>query len=109
MTHFIQNLVPPMVFRQVKRLQVELKFMAWPHKQRLCAQQTLRSLKTSETAFLIATGPSLKFENLQLLAGHDCYSVSNFFLHPDLNSVNPKIHFFAPWHPPLIRENYGNG
>lgn len=32
--------------------------------------------------------------------------MSNFFLHPDLNSVNPKIHFFAPWHPPLIRENY---
>lgn len=59
-----------------------------------------------KVAFLLATGPSIKEQNLKLLAGQDCYSLSNFFLHEDLAIINPKYHFFAPYHKPLVLENY---
>ncbi|MCR3757808.1 hypothetical protein KYB31_02205 [Clostridium felsineum] len=60
----------------------------------------------NKRAFLLATGPSIKLEDLKKLEGEDCYSVSNFFLHKDLEVISPKIHFFAPYHKPLILENY---
>lgn len=66
----------------------------------------LIEIRKNERAFILATGPSIKKENLKLLAGEDCFSVSNFYLHEDLNIINPKLHFFAPYHEPLILENY---
>lgn len=57
-------------------------------------------------AWVLATGPSIKQQDLSLLRGEDCFSVSNFFLHDQLAVISPKAHFFAPYHPPLIRENY---
>ncbi|URZ00938.1 hypothetical protein CLAUR_009260 [Clostridium felsineum] len=60
----------------------------------------------NKRAFLLATGPSIKLEDLKKLEGEDCYSVSNFFLHKDIEAICPKIHFFAPYHKPLILENY---
>lgn len=66
----------------------------------------LKDQGKGKRAFLLATGPSLKLENLKLLAGEDCFSVSNFFLHEDINIINPKFHFFAPYHKPLDLNNY---
>jgi hypothetical protein len=40
------------------------------------------------------------------LAGEDCFSLSNFFLHDDIDVVRPSYHFFAPYHAPLVLENY---
>lgn len=66
----------------------------------------LQGLGKGKVAFLLATGPSIKEQDLKLLAGQDCYSLSNFFLHEDLAIIKPKYHFFAPYHKPLILENY---
>ena len=101
-----KSLFPPIAYSLAKSLYYRYRFWRWPNKQLLEKNKELLSLKSQEAAFLIATGPSLNLENLQQLTGKDCYSVSNFFLHPDLLTVNPKIHFFAPYHPPLIFENY---
>lgn len=57
-------------------------------------------------AFIIATGPSITGQDLSLLRGHDCFSVSNFFLHEQSRTLHLKAHAFAPWHPPLDRDNY---
>lgn len=57
-------------------------------------------------AFLLATGPSIKHEDLKLLSEEDCFSISNFFLHPNIQSVNPVFHGFVPYHEPVILENY---
>lgn len=57
-------------------------------------------------AWVLATGPSIRKQDLSLLRGEDCFSVSNFFLHDQLATIAPKAHFFAPYHPPLIRDNY---
>lgn len=57
-------------------------------------------------AWVLATGPSIKQQDLSLLQGEDCFSVSNFFLHDCLAEIGPKAHFFAPYHPPLVKENF---
>lgn len=72
----------------------------------LTKNKVYKSKYKEKRAFLLATGPSIKMENMKLLQGEDCYSLSNFFLHEDINNINPKIHFFAPYHKPLILENY---
>ena len=68
--------------------------------------QSLKNSAQKKRCFVLATGASIKQQNLKLLAGEDCYSISNFFLHEDLNIIKPKFHFFAPYHEPLILENY---
>lgn len=62
--------------------------------------------KTSDTAFLIATGPSIKRQNLELLEGRDCFTISNAYLHKDISIVNPIVHGFAAYHQPMDRQNY---
>lgn len=83
-----------------------LKFMSYPNKKLLGKNICLKTKGRGKVAFLLATGPSVKNENLKVLAGKDCYSASNFFLHEDIKTINPKFHFFAPYHEPLILENY---
>jgi len=39
-------------------------------------------------AFLLAASSSSKQENLKLLAGEDCFSISNFYLHYDIRIIN---------------------
>lgn len=84
------------------------KYLFFSEKKILKNNKKLKNSGSNKRAFLLATGPSIKRQNLKLLAGEDCYSVSNFFLHDDINIVNPKIHFFAPYHEPLVLENYVN-
>lgn len=80
--------------------------MSYPNKELLGKNIRLKNTGKGKVAFLLATGPSIKNENLKILAGEDCYSASNFFLHEDIKTINPKFHFFAPYHEPLILENY---
>jgi hypothetical protein len=84
----------------------QIIFLNYNDKQILTRNEELKNIGNGRRAFLLATGPSIKLENLKLLAGEDCFSLSNFFLHDDLQSVNPLFHFFAPYHPPLILQNY---
>ncbi|WP_151194550.1 hypothetical protein [Candidatus Symbiobacter mobilis] len=66
----------------------------------------LKNSVTSDTAFIIATGPSIKRQNLALLSGKDCFTVSNAFLHPDINKIRPLVHGFACYHEPMERDNF---
>jgi hypothetical protein len=85
-----------------------MNFAHHPIRTELAKNAQLHGAGSGKSAFVCATGPSIKLENMQLLSGHDCFSVSNFFLHQDIGYVNPKLHFFAPYHKPLILENYIN-
>lgn len=83
-----------------------LDFLKNPIRHELIKNTALHNIGVGKCAFVCATGPSIKQENLQLLAGQDCFSVSNFFLHKDIEYISPRLHFFAPYHKPLILENY---
>lgn len=57
-----------------------------------------------ERCFILATGPSIKKQNLKLLAGEICIAVSNFFVHPDYNAIKPRYYCVAPCHSPITEE-----
>lgn len=98
--------LPPVFLRALMRRIYQVKFYFSSDKKLLRANTELKNKGNKKRAFLLATGPSLKLEDLSPLVGEDCFSLSNFFLHDDLDLLRPKLHFFAPYHPPLILENY---
>ncbi|MEO1654774.1 MAG: hypothetical protein AAFU64_14600, partial [Bacteroidota bacterium] len=101
-----EEYLPPILLRTLLRGFYQIKFYFSSEKKLLRKNTELKNQGKSKRAFLLATGPSLKLENLRPLVGEDCFSLSNFFLHEDLELIRPKLHFFAPYHPPLILENY---
>jgi hypothetical protein len=102
--------IPHGLFEGYDKMQAELvlnyEFRKFSYRNLIQKNSKLKNLGKGKEAFLLATGPSIKNENLKVLAGEDCFSVSNFFLHEDINIIKPKYHFFAPYHLPLVFENY---
>jgi hypothetical protein len=71
-------------------------------KKRLSSNLSLlKNSKRGKRGFLLATGPSVNKENLKILKNEDCFSLSNFHLHKDINIINPLFHFIAPYHKPV--------
>ena len=103
----LREWLPPIIYNYLISALPQISFLLKPHPY-LHQNATLKNSATKKRAFLIATGPSLKNENLKLLQNEDCFSVSNFFLHEDLQLVHPKMHFFAPYHPPLVLDNFAD-
>jgi len=68
----------------------------------------LRDRHAGERCFILATGPSIKKQNLKLLKGETCIAVSNFFVHPDYKVIQPKYYCVAGWHPPITEEAWRN-
>jgi len=105
-TSRLKEWLPPIAYRSLCALALQLKFLSYPHKGLLRNNLKLKGLGKGKRAFLLATGPSIKQENLKLLAGEDCFSISNFFLHDDIQLINPVFHGFAPYHKEMIPETY---
>lgn len=74
--------------------------------ENIAALQSLHNQQRGNTVFIVATGPSIKQQNLGALAGKLVLSCSNLFLHPDIATISPAFHFFAPYHSPLIEANW---
>src|SRR5262245_2341778 len=102
----IKDWLPPVLYRQLGYLYSQLEFLFYTNKKILSKNKPFKGQGKGKRAFLLTTGPSIKIENLKLLEGEDCFSVSNFFLHEDISLIKPKFHFFAPYHPPLVLDNY---
>jgi len=102
----LENWLPSALTKMLIDFNDGQKFMRYPTKELLAKNINHKNEGRGKRAFLLATGPSIKNENLKVLAGEDCFSLSNFFLHEDIKTVNPKFHFFPPYHEPLILENY---
>jgi hypothetical protein len=66
--------------------------------------QALRDQHRGERCFILATGPSIKQQNLKLLQGETCFAVSNFFVHPDCAIIQPRYYCIAPYHPPITED-----
>ena len=58
-------------------------------------------------AFILATGPSIQEQDLSVLKGEYCISVSNFFVHALFNEIKPAFHIFAGSHAPITPEQMG--
>lgn len=73
-------------------------------RELLAKNRILRNRHVGERCFILATGPSIKKQNLKLLQGEVCIAVSNFFVHPDYHLINPRYYCVAPYHPPITEE-----
>ena len=94
------------LFRYIKRQVYIYTSDINPKNKPLKVNTELKRIRTSDKAYILATGPSVNKLDLKQLEGQDCFSVSNFFLHKDIEIIKPKLHFFAAYHPPLILENF---
>ncbi|NEQ78812.1 MAG: hypothetical protein F6K26_00490 [Moorea sp. SIO2I5] len=83
-------------------------FYTIPREHQLLLQknQVLHNRHAGERCFILATGPSIKSQNLKLLQGENCIAVSNFFLHPDYSLIRPRYYCIAPYHLPLTEESW---
>jgi hypothetical protein len=67
----------------------------------------IRSIRPNRRKCIIAgTGPSVKNVPLEVYSEYDVFSVSNFYLHEWIATINPFAQFFVPFHFPMVLENY---
>jgi hypothetical protein len=69
-------------------------------------ENNVNSIKSNRIAVICATGPSVSNVDFGKFFDADFYSVSNFFLHDEIDDIAPKVHCFAPYHEPLIKEEF---
>lgn len=70
----------------------------------LAANAALRNSHRGQRCFILATGPSIRAQNLKPLRDEVCIAVSNFFMHPDYAYIQPRYHCIAPYHPPITED-----
>lgn len=104
--YLMQAWIPPRLLPLTLKMAVSLRFLLMKNKSVLQRNKCLKGIAAGKEAYLLATGPSLKGVDLSFLEGKDCFSVSNFILHSQLSQISPKLHFFAPYHEPLIFDEY---
>jgi hypothetical protein len=61
---------------------------------------------SARRCFILATGPSLAAQDLSMLKGELCISLSNFFVHDLYSVIKPKYHVFAGSHLPITEEKF---
>lgn len=63
-----------------------------------------KNIHKGKRCFILATGPSINKLNLSVLKDEICFGVGQFYLHKDIDVVNPEYHIQAPQHPPFDTE-----
>ena len=66
----------------------------------------IEGLRAGERVFILATGPSIRRQDLKALIGENCIAVSNFFVHPDYKAIQPRYYCIAPFHPPITEAGW---
>lgn len=102
----LKNWLPPIIYEKLYGYRDWLKFLMYEKKGVLNRNSVFKNIASGKRAFLIATGPSLKMEDLNALAAEDCYGISNLFLHKHIQNIKPKLHFLAPYHEPVTLDSY---
>jgi hypothetical protein len=70
-------------------------------KELVAENSKFKNIHHGERCFILATGPSIKTQDLRYLQGELCIGVSQFFLHKDIKIISPKYHVLAPSHHPF--------
>lgn len=72
----------------------------------LAVNSELRDRHKGKRCFILATGPSIKKQDLRPLRNELCISVSNFFVHPHYDIIKPRYHCIAPFHFPISEDGF---
>jgi hypothetical protein len=65
--------------------------------------RALNNRHAGERCFILATGPSIKKQDLKLLGGETCIALSNFFVHQDYSVIKPRYYCVAGYHQPISK------
>jgi hypothetical protein len=68
--------------------------------------EVFRNRHAGERCFILATGPSLREQDIALLQSEICFAVSNFFVHPDFAIIQPKYYCVAGYHEPIPEDGW---
>jgi hypothetical protein len=90
---FFFNIRIPHIFKDTNSIKRNIEF---------------KNIHRNERCFILATGPSIKNQNLKLLKDETCIATSNFYLHPDYSIIKPKYYCIAPYHQPITEEAWQN-
>ena len=99
--NFLKKILPPFLLDFFLKILIYIKFYILSNDKVFAKNKLLKKTTKNKAGVLLATGPSIKYQNLKKLKNFDCFSLSNFFLHKDLKINKPKFHFLAPYHQPL--------
>jgi hypothetical protein len=66
----------------------------------------LQNAHKGAACFILATGPSIRTQELLPLRDHLCIAVSNFIVHPHYATISPRYHCIAPFHPPITEQGF---
>jgi hypothetical protein len=104
----IKSLIPPLVLiikNKTFPAKVVVSTASKPLEsgfEELCKNnEKFRNKHFGERVFILASGPSIKTQNLKPLENETCIAVSHFHLHEDIHTINPRYHVLAPQHPPF--------
>lgn len=104
----LKNITPPIILEIIKHILNFFILNLLLKNKIILKNNNLKYKRKKNRAFLIATGPSLRKENLKLLEGEDCFTVSNAFLLKEIKLINPILHFFTPYHLPITKKSFYN-
>ncbi|MEW6111141.1 MAG: hypothetical protein AB1664_03350 [Thermodesulfobacteriota bacterium] len=68
--------------------------------------QALFNRHAGQQCFILATGPSIRSQDLTILQGEICIGLSNFFVHPDFAAIQPAYYCSVGHHDPLPMDGW---
>lgn len=94
----VKWLIPPGVYSLARQSYLLLQAKLNPSATSI---SRFKDIHKGERCFIIATGPSIKTQDLSPLANEVCFGVSFFHLHDEYSKIRPKYHVLAPNHAPF--------
>jgi hypothetical protein len=65
----------------------------------------LYDIHKGQRCFILATGPSIRTQNLVYLRDEKCFGLSDFYKHNDYRTIKPDYYCLAPLHEPFRDED----
>lgn len=96
-----KTVVAASAFWKRKKESIHTWILFLKNKNLLKRNVLLQGKYDGKRCFILATGTSVKEQDLKVLAGEYSMSINNFFLHPDLSMIKPTWHVFPPTHDPI--------
>lgn len=95
-------LLPEGIQSTIRQLHSNLRSVCLPSaiRQSFTRNKIFHNIHNGERCFILASGPSINRQNLKPLSKEICIAVSEFYLHPDIETISPLYHVEAPNHFP---------
>lgn len=67
-------------------------------------KQLLTLFSTYKNAIILGSSPSINQLDLKKIKDDFVITMGNFYEHPEINQIDPKVHIFAASHPPITEK-----